>query len=369
MKIKNKPRLSFGLCAVGLIALAVSPASLMAQNTAAGVDVTNTASVSYDIDDIPQPPIPAVETFEVDAVINPVVATTADLTVAPGQTGVVIPYTVSNGGNQIQDFVLDVANRGDDDDDFTITAVWIDGGNGTFDSGAGDDTLVDLTDLASREATPITNISPGDPAVTVFIVGNVPATVADADDIDVDLIATAYTAGGGAIETETAPGDTDIDVVDTVFGDADGPADGANAATTDDDEDGQHSATGALTVGNVTVTLTKTAVVLDNGLDINPTDQFFIPGARVEYTITIAYSGAGTATANDIVMSDPMPVNTTYVAQSIELGGVDQTDEDDDPTDFADFNVTAADAVTVAITGTRTGASPDDVITFEVTID
>lgn len=69
-------------------------------------------------------------------------------------------------------------------------------------------------------------------------------------------------------------------------------------------------------------------------------------------------------------MGDPIPANTTYVAESITLNAAAQTDADDDPgTDFSDFNVTTAGAVTVAVQGTRNGNSSDDVIKFRVTID
>lgn len=270
MKMQMKPKISLSLFPAVLLAfLAMGATSLVAQTPPnAGAVVTNGATVNYEIDDVPQPPQTAEEDFTIDALINPVVATTANIDVAPGQTGVVIPYTVTNGGNQTQDFVLDFANRGD----------------------------------------------------------------------------------------------VDVDTKDTVFGDAEGPA------TVDADEDGQHSATGTLTAGVVTVSITKTAAIIDNGLDDGSTDQFYIPGATVEYTITISYSGSISSNAGNIVMTDPIPAGTTYVAGSIDLNG-DDTITDVDDTDAGDFGVTLGNAVTVAISGTRNGSSVDDVIKFRVTID
>jgi uncharacterized repeat protein (TIGR01451 family) len=51
------------------------------------------------------------------------------------------------------------------------------------------------------------------------------------------------------------------------------------------------------------------------------------PGREITYTITYANSGSGRAI--QFVVSDPIPANTTYVAQSVKLNNTPKTDEAD----------------------------------------
>ena len=361
--MKTIRQLRPGLGLAGIIGLmALVPASVHAQLTAADVNVTNTATVSYEIDNVDQPDETGTVTFEVDALINPVVALVDAPDIVPDEQNVAVEFTVTNGGNQTQDFVLNGLNPTGDDDDLDNLEVYIDDGDGVFEDD-GSDLLVDIANQSAGQGNLINDLAPG-ASVTVFIVGDVPADIADNEDIDVHLVAVAYQSDGSGIEVETPAGSATQGAVDTIFGDTLGPA------ATDDDEDGEHSAEGTLSTDQVTVTVTKTAVVIDNGLDDGSSDQFYIPGATVRYTITIDYAGSTDTSANAIVMSDPIPANTTYVPGSITLNTVGQTDGDDSPgTDFSDFNITNAGAVTVAIQGTRNGGSADDVITFDVIID
>jgi len=87
------------------------------------------------------------------------------------------------------------------------------------------------------------------------------------------------------------------------------------------------------------------------------------PGMVLTYTITVTNNGTGAAVA--VILTDPTPANTTYVAGSITLGGVGKTDVDLD--DEADFNLTTGGAITVSIGALAPGASA--VVTFQVTID
>ena len=87
------------------------------------------------------------------------------------------------------------------------------------------------------------------------------------------------------------------------------------------------------------------------------------PGTVLTYTITVTNNGSGAAVA--VVLTDPIPANTTYVPGSITLGGVGKTDVALD--DEADFNLTTGGAITVSIGGLAPGGSA--VVTFQVTID
>ena len=74
-------------------------------------------------------------------------------------------------------------------------------------------------------------------------------------------------------------------------------------------------------------------------------------------------TGAGTATG--VVISDPIPVDTTSVSSSMTLGGVPLTDAVDG-LDGADFGITAPDTVTVDMGDLTAGTLT---ITFDVTIN
>jgi uncharacterized repeat protein (TIGR01451 family) len=87
------------------------------------------------------------------------------------------------------------------------------------------------------------------------------------------------------------------------------------------------------------------------------------PGTALTYTVVVTNNGNGNASA--IVLTDPIPANTTYVAGSITLNGVSKTDAGD--ADEADVNATTAGAVTVNVGALAPAASAT--ITFQVRIN
>ncbi len=371
MNTLKKPKISLGLLPVGLVALlAMSATSLVAQSTPpnAGAVVDNVATVNYEIDDVPQPPVEDNEDFTIDALVNPVVTAGGGVTAVPGQSDVAFPFTVENAGNQPQDYVLDAVNRADDEGQLDNIRIYHDvNGDGLLDAG---DVLIDITDQTGSQANgvannPFDNIQPGE-SFDVIVVGDVPAagdpgTITGSDTVSVDLVAVAFEEDGTDRETQTPNGSLDQDTKDIFLADANGPADDG----LDGDTDAAHSDTNTATADIVTVNLTKTAQVVD--ASGNPTDQFYIPGAFVEYTLTIDYDGSTTNTAGQITLSDPIPADTTFVSGTITLNGTGLTDGDD--ADAGDFDVTNSGAVTVTIPGTRAGDAADDVITFRVEID
>ena len=68
------------------------------------------------------------------------------------------------------------------------------------------------------------------------------------------------------------------------------------------------------------------------------------------------------ATANSVVVSDPVPANTTFVANSILLNGSTVTSA------VGDYNVTTPGAVTVKL-GNLAGSASPQVVKFSVTIN
>jgi uncharacterized repeat protein (TIGR01451 family) len=77
------------------------------------------------------------------------------------------------------------------------------------------------------------------------------------------------------------------------------------------------------------------------------------PGDTVTYTLTLTNSG--TANASNIVVTDAIPGNMTFVPGSISISGVSKTDAAD--ADTADYNATTAGAVTVSLGTLNSGGS------------
>jgi len=75
--------------------------------------------------------------------------------------------------------------------------------------------------------------------------------------------------------------------------------------------------------GVFTVTVTAPLLALTKSVD----KASAAPGDTLTYTISIVNSGSGQATT--VVITDSAPTNTTYVAESMMIGGVSKTDSND----------------------------------------
>lgn len=280
-----------------------------AAGTTAGSTITNTVTVNYQVGGVSQTAVNASDTFTVDRKINLTVAELGSVTtsVAPGQTAAVTAFTVTNLSNDGLDFGLAATQAtggtaphgGTDNFNVTGPAIYRDtNGNGTYE--AGTDTAVTYLDEL-----------PADASQVVFVVANIPTGQINGDKATVILTATAREAGAaatqGAVVTQTSGANTAAE--DTVFADGAGSDDAANSGT--------FSARDDYTVAAAVLTVTKTSRVISDPVN-NTTNPKMIPGAVVEYCISVA-NGAGAATATNIAISDPVPANTTFVASSIML--------------------------------------------------
>jgi uncharacterized repeat protein (TIGR01451 family) len=104
------------------------------------------------------------------------------------------------------------------------------------------------------------------------------------------------------------------------------------------------------------VNIAKTAVVTDPSGGTRPQ-----PGATIRYTLTVTAAGPGTASG--VLVSDAIPANTTYTANTLRLDGAPLTDAVD-----LDAGAVAAGMVSISL-GSMTSASPAHIVTFDVTID
>ena len=303
--------LHLGTCSVVAIAM-VGTAPAVAGGTLAGSSIANTATVNYNVGTVAQPAVNTnTDSFVVDRRVNLTVAESGAVTttVVPLQTGANTTFTLQNTSNAILDFALaasqttggTAAHGGTDSFDITAVTIYRDTNtNGVYD--AGTDTAVTFIDELGIDAT-----------VTLFVVGSIPTGLATGAVANVRLTATAREGGGaaaqGAALTETAGANTAA--MDTVFADAAGVTDAARDAAHSDDDD--------YTVSTATLTLNKSSRVVDDPVN-GTTNPKLIPGATVEYCITVT-NAAGGAAASSVAISDILPANVTYVASSILLNG------------------------------------------------
>ncbi len=344
--------------------------------TLAGTTVSNTAQVSYTVNGTPQTTNSTTASFVVDRKVNfTVVSDQPGYTqVNLGQANAVYKFKVTNTTNGTQDFWLDPDQTtlsiglitGTDNFDMIGLKAYVDSnGNGTYDVGV--DTQEYIDELAP------------DASATVFLVGSVPnnASIQQAQVSLHVLVAaggTSGTRGGLLVATDLNLGNAD-NTVDIVFADDD--SDGV-LNLGDIARNGQGRAYGAFEVGtrNVPLTVTKSALVLSDGVNLlNPKA---LPGATVQYCLVVNNASLLTA-ANGVALTDVVPANTTYVAESIVTGapggtcmllGVAEDDDDQDAgeTDGVTASFNTATKTVTANVGT-VGALGSIAVSFKVTIN
>jgi uncharacterized repeat protein (TIGR01451 family) len=321
---------SIGLCA----------AHAQAVGTAAGTDITNTASVTADVGGSPitatsNPHVLTVaEVVDVDVTL----LTIGNVLVNSPSSGQVLTYRVTNIGNGIDTFALTVNNAlvGDAFDP-TLASIYFDAnGNGLYD--AGTDTL-----YAPGTNDPLLDANvPALDDVVVFVLNDIPGALASGDLGNSELLAVSATGSGAPGTVIAGAGEAGTDAIVGTNG-------------------GDDLAQGTYQVSTVAMTIAKTSVVTDSFGGSQP-----IPGATITYTLVVTVTGVGSAGA--AALTDVVPANTTYVPGSMTRNAAPLTDASDSPVDEADFGVTTSGAVTVGL-GNLTAGGPPETITFQVTIN
>jgi uncharacterized repeat protein (TIGR01451 family) len=286
--MKTTKQLLGAVSALALIAMSSAPA--LAEGTNAGATITNNVSVTYNVGGVTQNAETASDSFTVDRRVNVNVNYIGPATsVSPGQQNAAIAFDVTNLSNDTVDLALATALRNGTAANIGGFQVYLDDGDNVFDSG---DTLVTFLDEVAEDAT-----------VRVFVVADIGLGAVNADVFDVTLTANAHAAGAAGLGTElvgTAGANTSG--IDTVLFDGAGDTDNAN--------DGAFSDTGTYTVSGALVTVAKTSRVVSDPVNLTNNPKA-IPGATVEYCITVA-NAAGAATATDVDVSDDLPTDVTY---------------------------------------------------------
>ncbi|MFQ5609270.1 MAG: hypothetical protein ACE5F8_03270, partial [Woeseiaceae bacterium] len=266
----------------------------LAVGTDPGVTVTNQATVNYQVGGNNQTPIDSnLTSFVVDRRVDfTVTQVGVGLTqVAPGDTDAFVEFIVTNISNGVLDFNLafaqlssadgDVKGPGTTDSDVDMNNVRIsvstasDNLPGGGSPGDGPDPLV-------GGPTAIDDL-PEDDSIRVRIFADTPIALTNGQIANVRLDVTAADPGTSVNLLESAswtPG-----TIDNVF---------ANASGADVNNNATESQADGYQVVSATLAITKSQAVLSDPLG----SGLAIPGARIEYTITIDNSIAFFGTSN-----------------------------------------------------------------------
>jgi hypothetical protein len=345
---------------VAVLGLASQSASAL---TASGTVVNNTASLTYVVGGTTQTPIASSPTgntvagtagtptaFTVDKKVDFTVVGGLTTNVQPLQAGVtgqaqtaanpntVLTYTVTNNGNDAQGFILTAANAtpvaATDVFDPTAIKVFVET-DGVAGYSAGD------------TATGIATLAPG-ATVTVYVLSTIPATSITATPlVNGNQAQVTLTAQAAATGTVTAPsliagtpgtalvasnaaagsnatGGANVNLVDVVFAEAANVLTGTIAAPVDAAFNGKSSANDTYNIQSAVLTVTKMSSVVCDPVTgtVAPNN---IPGAAIQYAITIANASTAGGPANlatATALSDTLAATVTFDPNKVQGAAV-----------------------------------------------
>ncbi|MEE9273212.1 MAG: hypothetical protein V3U57_08110 [Robiginitomaculum sp.] len=376
-KLKLKLKLiRKGLLGTSAIAL-FAASNAFAVGTTAGTNVQNTFSLNYDVSGVAQTTIDTGPSgtnkpteFTVDRMIDLTVATAGKKTVAPGALDQELTFSVTNKGNDVQayDFVL-VNETGDNFDTTGLNITYyVDDGNNLCDASDITGTGTAYTPGSGAASLDVA----ADATLCIIVDGDIAATVKDTNESKVSLVAdtvepTTAVAPlvAGAKVIADADGNTLKGLAENVLVDGAGTSNElANA--------GDHSATGTYIVASSDLTATKAVTIFSqdgSGCTTIPGTpgtgaQYAIPGACVQYVITVINNGK-TAAAAGIAITDILPDNLTYITgeKSTDLTGGTFTGPSTD-TDCG----SSTGACTISVSGSTLAASKTGTVTIRALI-
>ena len=312
-----------------VVMLGVYASGAHAVGAPAGTVVTNTAGVQYTVSGSTLTQT-ASANFTVAQLVNVTVTwqNSGDVSVTPGATSQTLLFRVTNTGNGTDTFKLadNLVTPGGASFIPASCLVYFDTANtGVFSSS---DVLY----------TPGSN----DPSLlangvqNMLIVCNVPNSAVDASLGEMQLGATSKTASGTFGTVNTGAG---VGGVDAIVGATGGLA----------------NSTGIYQVHQIAFGYVMSQAVTPPGGGTQ-----VVSGSTITYTLTVTPSGS--ATAGNVVVTDPVPANTTFVNGSLLLNGTAVG------AGTGDYNVTTPGAVTVKL-GSVAGSATAQIIKFQVTIN
>ena len=350
-------RLGF-LAKLGLVAGMLFSGQQALAQTAAGTPVNNTASVSFSVGGIAQTPVDSNEASfvvdrRVDFVLNQV--GTALTPVTPGVDGVFIEFVLQNDSNSALDFDLAQLALASGDPVRATTATGAVMDNVTIEVAEFPASAGDPAPVLGAGRTDVTALAPGD-TIRIRVYADTPLTLVNNDIAGIQLNATAALAG--APLTETAGADR-LDEIDNVFVNG---ADVSGNAT--------ESQTDGFSVTAADISAAKSSATVADPIN-GATDPKPIPGAFVEYSITVTNNGAETATG--VSIADTLDLTLVALrdgayngsASNVSLGGSVFCNADSDATDGCTYD---AGTGAIAIATPDIAAGGNVTVTFQVVV-
>jgi uncharacterized repeat protein (TIGR01451 family) len=292
--MKTTTQLLGAVSALALVVMSSAPA--WAEGTSAGSTITNNVSVTFDVGGVTQNAQTASDTFTVDQRVNVNVEFVGAATsVSPGQQDAVIAFDVTNLSNSTVDLDLSAALTAGTGANIANFQIYRD---------TDGDRVLSAAELAAGPITFLDEVGE-DVTLAVIVIADIGLNAVNGDDFDVTLTADAHAAGGvGTLGAELV-GTTGANTngVDTVLFDGAGATDGANQ--------GDFSDTGTYTVAGALVTVAKTSRVVSDPVN-GTTNPKAIPGATVEYCITVSNASGG-ATATNVDVTDDLPFDVSFL--------------------------------------------------------
>ena len=306
----------------------------LAIGTQAGTEINNQATVTYAVDTVVVLGVSNVVTTTVAEIINVVVVwlDAADIAVYPGDTDQALTFQMTNTGNGNEDYSLSATSAlAGDDFDPILKDLYLDrNADGLYSPGIDDQYIPGANDPT---------LAPDESAI-VFALNDIPSGISGMELGNSQLLALSNTGVGppGTIITDAGEGGTDA-----VIGNSGGYA----------------GHIGTYVVSDVIVTIAKFANTIDPYGGSNP-----MTGAVVTYSLVVSVSGIGKV--KELMITDPIPVNTSYNVGTLFLNNIGLTDAKD--TDAGDVSLTTPNTMTVDF-GDSLIAPTVQTITFDVTIN
>jgi uncharacterized repeat protein (TIGR01451 family) len=368
-----KKQLSLTLAAAGL---AFASQGAMAI-TAAGVDIINTVNLTYSVGSQAQTPVSANASFKVDRLVNYTIVadTTANLkSVTPSQTNVDITFTVSNEGNEAQNFIFSAADIATNatfqingtGTSYTDEVIYAAANTATFWEGAvsaglqiqtglGNTLNVPAnTDQASATKTKTVTMRLNMPAAPaqIFNVGAADAvfpTLATIDatgtlnDVKVDTAALGVTVTAKATDSSGTLLTSDKSAANGLITKENVFADAVAVLSSGTTYNAEKSTTTGYKFGTAVLKMTKDAAITAMPAGVTGyTNNAAIPGATVEYTITV--KNYGTGAASSVVVSDTLPTTLDYATLALTSTTGATTPSANTTTGVVDATYTTVDA-------------------------
>ena len=281
----------------------------MAEGTRAGTPIANTATVDYTVNSIDQDEItsdPATATFVVDRRVSFTLTPDDDanlVSVTPGGEDYFVDFTLANASNDVLDFTLAVAEIVPSDGSVDINGL----GSDTADMGTLDYAVVTGADTTpTRGGEQYVDDLAADSSVRIRVFGDAALTLLNGQIAGAELTATAVNSSGTAVG---APGDEfDYGAPDTAGG-----VETVDVALAD----GVQVAIEGFIVESTDISISKAYEVIDQGDGFG---TLAIPGALVQYAVTVE-NASTTTSATNVIVTDTLADELEF-----EVNGMDGDD-------------------------------------------